>query len=140
VGTNNSAFDGEVKDIEVALNKLSFCLKVFTKAAILVDSKAAIQAITSNQTPEDQTITECPKLLKHLKKQNKSIGFQWIPSQIGIGGNEIADELAKKGTGVQTSLHSRPNLRRKVNEVKKVFKMNTLENILKQLKERHGKK
>jgi hypothetical protein len=61
------------------------------------------------------------KVLKHLRKQNKSIAFQWIPSHIGIVGNEIADELAKKGTGVQTSLHPRPNLRRKVDEMKKVF-------------------
>jgi ribonuclease HI len=121
VGTSNSAFDGEVKAIEVALNNLSFHLKMFTKAAILVDSKAAIQAITSNQTPEDKTITECRKLLKHPQKQNKSIAFQCIPSHIGIVGNEIADELGKKGTGVQTTLHSRPNLRRKVDEVKNVF-------------------
>jgi ribonuclease HI len=120
-GTNNSAFDGEVKALEVALNNLSFHLKMFTKAAILVASKAAIQAITSNQTPEDETIIECSKLLKHVQKQNKSIVFQWIPSNIGIVGNGIADELAKKGTRVQTSLHSRPNLRRKVDEVKKVF-------------------
>jgi ribonuclease HI len=48
VGTNNSASDGEVKATEVALNNLSFRLKMFTKAAILADSKAAIQAITSN--------------------------------------------------------------------------------------------
>jgi ribonuclease HI len=67
-----------------------------TKAAILVDSKAAIQAITSNQTPKDKTITECRKLLKHLQKQNKSIAFQWIPSHIGIVCTEIADGLAKK--------------------------------------------
>jgi ribonuclease HI len=86
-GTNNSAFDGEVKATEVALNNLSFCMKMFTKAAILADSKAAIQAIASNQTPEDETITECRKLLKHLQKQNKSIAFQWIPSHIGTGGN-----------------------------------------------------
>jgi ribonuclease HI len=118
VGTNNSAFDGEIKAIEVALNNLSFRLKIFTKAAILADSKVAIQAITSNQTPEDETITECCKLLKHPRKQNKSIAFQWIPSHIGTVGNEIADELAKKR---QTSLHPRPNLRIKVDEVKKVF-------------------
>jgi hypothetical protein len=37
VGTNNSAFGREVKAIEVALNNLSFGLKMFTKAAILVD-------------------------------------------------------------------------------------------------------
>jgi hypothetical protein len=32
-GTNTSAFDREVKAIEVALNNLSFWLKMFTKAA-----------------------------------------------------------------------------------------------------------
>jgi ribonuclease HI len=107
--------------IEVTFNNLSFRLKMFTKAAILVASKAAIQAITSNHTPEDETITECRKLRKHLQKQNKSIAFQWIPSHIGIVGNEIADELAKKGTGVQTFLHPRSNLRKKVDEMKKIF-------------------
>jgi hypothetical protein len=40
------------------------------------DSKAEIQEITSNQTPEDETTTECRKLLKQLQKQNKSIAFQ----------------------------------------------------------------
>jgi hypothetical protein len=42
----------------VALNNLSFRLKMFTKTAILADSKAAIQAITSNHTLEDKTITD----------------------------------------------------------------------------------
>jgi ribonuclease HI len=55
------------------------------------------------------------------QKQNKSIAFQWIPSHIGIVGNEIAGELAYKATRVQTSVHSRPNLRRKVDEMKTVF-------------------
>jgi ribonuclease HI len=107
--------------LEVAFNNLSFRLKMLTKAAILADSKAAVQAITSNHTPEDETITEVRRLLKHLRKENKSIAFHWIPSHNGIVGNEIADELAKKGTGIQTSLNPRPNLRRKVNEVKEVF-------------------
>jgi hypothetical protein len=37
VVTNNSAFDREVKATEVSLNNPSFHLKMFTKAAILVD-------------------------------------------------------------------------------------------------------
>ena len=36
--------------------------------------------------------------IKLLNKQDKTIVFQWIPSHVGIRGNETADLLAKKGT------------------------------------------
>jgi len=36
--------------------------------------------------------------IKLLNKQDKTIVFQWIPSHVGIHGNETADLLAKKGT------------------------------------------
>ena len=43
-------------------------------------------------------------ILQNLKKQ---ITFQWIPSHIGIEGNEQADTLAKKGTQI-TQLRAKP--------------------------------
>jgi hypothetical protein len=60
VGTNNSAFDEKVKAIEVALNNLSFQLKMFTGAAILVDSEQQFKQslpIKHQKTKPSQNVT-----------------------------------------------------------------------------------
>ena len=73
---------------------------------------------------------ECRSLLKQLANQNKTIAFQWVPSHIGVFGNEMADELAKKGTRTQTTFHFKPNFCKKIEEVKKAFQLeHTLENL-----------
>ena len=43
-------------------------------------------------------ILYCRKLIRNLTAQNKEIVLHWIPSHCGIVGNEMADNLAKKGT------------------------------------------
>ncbi|KAJ9578040.1 hypothetical protein L9F63_025100, partial [Diploptera punctata] len=108
--------------------------------SLFADSKVAIQAITSNQTPENETILECRKLLKYLNNQNKLIVFQWIPSHIGIVGNEIADGLAKKGTKIQITTHPNSNHHRKIEEINKAFQMENLKEKLQQPEGNHGKK
>ena len=90
-----------------------------------MDSKATIQAITQNKVPESETIRECRTLLKFFENQKKWIGFQWIPSHIGILGNEIADTLAKRGTQIQIPVNLEPHLRRKMEDVKKHGTMRT---------------
>ena len=100
---------------------LAYNFTKFNKAIVLVDSKAAIQAITQNKVPESETIRECRTLLKFFENQKKWVGFQWIPSHIGILGNEIADTLAKRGTQIQILVNPEPHLRRKMEEVKKTW-------------------
>ena len=72
----------------------------FKKVVFLVDSKSAIQKITSQNASESATVTDIRNSLKLLTKINKKIHFQWVPSHIGLSGNELADNLAKKGTKI----------------------------------------
>jgi len=47
VGVNKSNFDGEIEAISLALQHLLHRLQAFETVAIVVDSKAAIQAVSS---------------------------------------------------------------------------------------------
>jgi ribonuclease HI len=69
-----------------------------------VGSKSVIQAISSKKIPKTQTVSEIRKAL-HQPTALKYVVIQWVPSHVGIHGNEIADLLAKKGTTLYKSKH-----------------------------------
>lgn len=100
VGENKTNFDAEVKAIQIAVQQLIYRPQAFHKAVLLIDSKAAIQAIAANNPPTSEIIKETRTLIKQLTNLGKQIHFQWVPSHVGIEGNERADSLAKKGTHV----------------------------------------
>ena len=58
--------------------------------------------IASNKQATTQTVKEARGTIKLLDRQGKTVAFQWVPSHIGIHGNETADLLAKKGTTLQS--------------------------------------
>ena len=77
------------------------------KFVVLTDSKSSLQHIarctsTSRGVPIAYTIID---VLTKLKDGSKTVVLQWIPSHVGISGNEKADELAKQAIndGVPTS-------------------------------------
>jgi len=96
VGNNRTSFDGEITAIAIALQQLLLRPTAFKKAVLLVDSKSAIQTTASNKQATTQIVQETRRTIKLLNKQDKTIVLQWIPSHIGIHGNETADLLAKK--------------------------------------------
>lgn len=98
IGQNKTVFEGESQAILFALTQLLYRQKIFEKAVILVDSKSVIQAISSRKKPKTSTIQEIKKLLTQISRLKKHIAIQWIPAHVGLQGNEIADNLAKKGT------------------------------------------
>jgi hypothetical protein len=75
---------------------------VFKKAILLVDSKLA-----SNKQAITQTV-KAARTIKLLNRQGKTVAFQWVPSHVGIHGNETAELLAKKGATLQNK-HTSPN-------------------------------
>jgi ribonuclease HI len=125
VGNHRTSFDGETTAIAIALQQLLLRPTAFKKAVLLVDSKSAIQAIASNKQATTQMVQEARRAIKLLTNQDKTIVFQWIPSHVGIHGNETADLLAKKGTTL-LSKHTALN----PETIKRLIKQKTQENFL----------
>ena len=105
VGSNRTSIDGEITAIATALLQLLLRRTVFKKAVLLEDSKSAIQTVASNKQATTQTVKEARRTIKLLKRQGKTVAFQWVLSHIGIHSNETADLLAKKGTTLQNNKH-----------------------------------
>ncbi|XP_071041957.1 uncharacterized protein [Parasteatoda tepidariorum] len=67
---------------------------------IFVDSISEIQTVTSVDFSDSLGIKSCKENFGLLLSLKKNILLQWIPSHCNIYGNEMADLLAKKGTGI----------------------------------------
>jgi ribonuclease HI len=96
LGTDISVFQAEVVAISMAATK---CLeRDYKNQKILIcsDSKAALGALT-NWTIESKLVLECRNLLKSVCTSNE-LTLVWVPGHSQIEGNEIADELARKGS------------------------------------------
>lgn len=67
------------------------------RVVIFTDSLTALQAL-QNDRPRDNVrlITTALTLLNELQHQGKQVKLAWIPSHVGIQGNEKADEAAKR--------------------------------------------
>ena len=65
-------------------------IKIFT------DSKACIHAISSNRTTS-KTVVVCQKALNLIGSRN-IVSLVWVPSHMGIKGNECSDFLARKAS------------------------------------------
>lgn len=64
---------------------------------ILTDSRSSIQHLSNWSTVGDQTSLDILKLLESLSPDH-TVHFQWIPSHVGVEGNEKADFLARSGS------------------------------------------
>ena len=87
INPNCSIFTAESEAILAAAN---ICKHKIGKFIICSDSYSAIQAI-NNINHKDETISKIRNLL--IQNQNK-IKIMWVPSHVGILGNEKADEAA----------------------------------------------
>jgi len=99
VGINKSNSDGELGAICLALQQLLYRLQAFE--VCILDTKAAIQAVSSNSQPKSKKINDIKEALKQLKALKKMVIFQWVPSHVALEGNKTK-KLAKKGTILHT--------------------------------------
>lgn len=60
---------------------------------IITDSLAAIQTIKNNKVTDNVQIVHS---IKDLLAECHAVTFIWVPSHVGIKGNELADKLAKQ--------------------------------------------
>ena len=88
---NISIFTAEMRALELALNEINTCKE--KKHIIFSDSKSALQALQDQWTP-NPVVRRVLELHNKIRK-TKEIIFCWVPSHIGIRGNEAADRAAK---------------------------------------------
>ena len=62
---------------------------------IFADSLSSLQAVDSNNC-DHPFIQDILKLFNDCCSGNKKVVLAWVPSHVGIKGNEKADELAKQ--------------------------------------------
>jgi len=76
VGVNKSNFHGKIEAISLTLQQLLYRLQAFEKVVILVDAKAAIQAVSSTSQPKSKKTNDIKQDLKHLQAFKKIVLFQ----------------------------------------------------------------
>lgn len=100
-----SVFRSELIAIEEALNAIG-SITSSANIWILSDSRSAIQHLSNWNKAGDKTSVSILNKIKQLSNRRK-IFIQWIPSHIGLFGNENADLLAKQGASDST-ISTRP--------------------------------
>ncbi|GFX45400.1 uncharacterized protein LOC103524116 [Trichonephila clavipes] len=89
------------------------------RAVILSDSTSALQALSNYNENNCLRVQNCRELLGKIKGK---IVFQWVPSHCGLWGNERADFLAKKGTGILQNFRRDLTLHSAKLEIKRIFR------------------
>ena len=87
-----SVFTAELAAIKFAL----ISLKIYDNKSCVIysDSRSALQAI-QKLCSQVKLVREICELTAELSRQGVTVLFCWIPSHIGIEGNELADASAK---------------------------------------------
>lgn len=92
-------------------------------AALFTDSLSSLQALTSGQTKtRPDKVDSILSLIGILKRENYKIVLVWIPSHIGIEGNEMADKLAKTGSETGEITKTLPSVSEIYSYIKKQVK------------------
>ena len=71
-----------------------------TGVVIFTDSLTTLQKLEDGNDASKEITDIKRKIDFIIRKHGTDISFQWIPSHIGIKGNEKADELAKRGANL----------------------------------------
>ncbi|GFT61197.1 uncharacterized protein LOC103524116 [Trichonephila clavipes] len=118
-GPLTTHFDGEVEAIHIALQQLAVHLPPIERAVILSDSTSALQALSNYNENNCLRVQNYRELLGKIKGK---IVFQWVPSHCGLWGNERADFLAKKRTGILQNFRRDLTLHSAKLKIKRIFR------------------
>jgi ribonuclease HI len=105
LSTNKEVFDAELYAIYRALHsaqRLHDAGQVFNKIAIFSDAQAALRRLRNDNEGPGQLLARNSLLAEdRLRRRGIDIEYRWIPSHIGIPGNEAADAAAKRAASHQ---------------------------------------
>ena len=99
IGKGKGIFTSELYAILMSLNYVYDTNYDIYKLAVCVDSKSVLQTIENWNfcSSRSDLVFEIRFLVHILSIKGIEVSFVWIPSHVGIRGNERADLLAKKG-------------------------------------------
>ena len=87
-------------ELQMTNRNSSLLINIFLPSILLVyqicDSKSVLESIEIQES-KNPIMIEILDLLQHLVRENFIVEFCWLPSHVGISGNEKADDLAKAG-------------------------------------------
>ena len=96
LGKEATVYQAEMFAIHSAVSKLTERNVKNMKITVYSDSQACLMALNMVQV-RNKTTNKCIKSLDELGKSN-CVRLVWVPGHRGIQGNEIADDLARKGS------------------------------------------
>lgn len=135
LGPFRTNFDGELEAIRIATEQINVRSVQLNNIVIFSDSISAIQAISAHNVAESKIIDSCRRNIDLLSSKGMTVVLQWIPSHVGINGNEWADRLAKKGTDIlQSQINSEVPFLSIKRIIKSVVKKNFEKNLFEEIK------
>ena len=96
-----TVFTAELIAIKIAITFLR--QNKIIKSTIYTDSLSAVLAIKKKKS--NHLVTEIHEIYTSLKNKNSNTTICWIPSHVGIAGNELADRAAKEALNIQQKSH-----------------------------------
>lgn len=88
MGEKDTNFEAEIQAIRQSITKLPAINASHRKAALLVDSQAAILSVWSHKEGDSVCMQEIKGLFSNIIAMGLEIMFQWLPSHCGIPGNK----------------------------------------------------
>ena len=95
-----SIFSAELYAILMAVSYVVDLPHSIPDVVILTDSRSALEALQNLTGNRRDMVLEIQQLINQLHYRGSRVTFQWIPSHVGISGNEAADVAAKLGTSL----------------------------------------
>jgi ribonuclease HI len=94
-----SIFSAEIYAIDKACEHINSLITPPKNVVIITDSKSVLQALKKGGTQNRKEIqVHVLNLITDILKKGTNLSFMWVPSHVGIHGNDVADKAAKAAT------------------------------------------
>nr|XP_042908786.1 uncharacterized protein LOC122271472 [Parasteatoda tepidariorum] len=134
LGPLRTNFDGKLEAIRISTEQIRVRSVQIDNIVIFSGSLSAIQAIAAHNVAESNIIDSCRRNINLLASEGRTVVLQWIPSHVGINGNEWADTLARKGTEILQAGNAKVSFSSIQGIIKNIVKKSYDANLVEEIK------